>query len=517
MFHATDDSASGLPLESLGEHRDRPTMAGDLSPDTRQQNKKQRPGAVWDDLFRGNRSRLTRAAARQAASLRAAARQAEADGGKSKRLGNTTLEQTMPAPPQRLYPLGFKDIVNSAHPGLRPISVHASVSKWLESVGSDQKKHRHSDSYLHCSGNVPISKNLARSVPETPYIDETAVPPTPPSHSIAMTPAANLPDNLTGFYPGKSHKSSLVDDPSYRKKNLAQNSIFLRRRDETFPEDIANLLREIEKDSNLPEASPLDEVKRKRFLHHLEDEPALENSVEMYFRAYIFPTPFPDDDLQLRAREHMAWPNVPTTNPEIRISRPVPDLLYGYNDVTAFPQQQAQVEALREEQAATKSFLMYPFLVVEFKGSEGSLTVATNQCIGGSATSVNIAERLNERLKWFVGEDTQTISNAVFGITMHGTEARLFVSWKHNDPTEPRYYMQKINSFALQEPQAYTEFHKCVQNIIDWGMGERLTEIRNALDRLQEADRQRVSKEAKSRPPPSDGPRAGDGKKRRIS
>ena len=43
--------------------------------------------------------------------------------------------------------------------------------------------------------------------------------------------------------------------------------------------------------------------------------------------------------------------------------------------------------------------LVYPFFVIEFKadgpGGSGSMWVATNQCLGGSASCVKIAERLN--------------------------------------------------------------------------------------------------------------------------
>ncbi|KAK5656497.1 hypothetical protein OQA88_4474 [Cercophora sp. LCS_1] len=83
---------------------------------------------------------------------------------------------------------------------------------------------------------------------------------------------------------------------------------------------------------------------------------------------------------------------------------------------------------------------------------------------------------------------------------MNGTEARLYVSWKHNDLD---YYMQKVDSFLLQEPQDYIEFRKHVKNIIDWGKDKRLKEIRESLDTLLEEGRKRASKAAKSRPPPT--------------
>jgi hypothetical protein len=93
--------------------------------------------------------------------------------------------------------------------------------------------------------------------------------------------------------------------------------------------------------------------------------------------------------------------------------------------------------------------LIYPFFVIEFKG-DGPLWVATNQCLGGSASCVNVAERLNCQLRHCKSDKIRPIDSAAFSIAMNGTEARLYISWKHN---ELDYYIQKIDSFLLQKPK----------------------------------------------------------------
>ncbi|KAK0655310.1 hypothetical protein B0T16DRAFT_498960 [Cercophora newfieldiana] len=70
---------------------------------------------------------------------------------------------------------------------------------------------------------------------------------------------------------------------------------------------------------------------------------------------------------------------------------------------------------------------------------------------------------------------------------MNGTEARLYVSWKHSDLD---YYMQKD----------YIDFRKHVKNIIDWGKDKRLKDIRESLDNLLEESRKRASGAAKHKP-----------------
>jgi hypothetical protein len=143
------------------------------------------------------------------------------------------------------------------------------------------------------------------------------------------------------------------------------------------------------------------------------------------------------------------------------------------------------------EMVANSLGLLYPFFVIEFKGDgssgRGSLWEATNQCLGGSASCTSIAERLNRRLE---ESKVQLINSATFSVAMNGTEARLYISWKHD---KLNYHIQGIECFLLQRPDHYLEFYKHVQNIIDWGKDTRLKQIQQSLDRL-EKDRKRSSR-----------------------
>lgn len=116
--------------------------------------------------------------------------------------------------------------------------------------------------------------------------------------------------------------------------------------------------------------------------------------------------------------------------------------------------------------------------------------------MGGSASCVNVAERLNEQLRQCRRQEVRQIDSASFSIAMNGTEARLFISWKQQD----LFNVQKVRSFALQEPDHFIEFRKYVRNIIDWGRDERLRSIQAALDTLIEEGRKAT---LKARPPPT--------------
>jgi len=102
--------------------------------------------------------------------------------------------------------------------------------------------------------------------------------------------------------------------------------------------------------------------------------------------------------------------------------------------------------------------------------------------LGGTSTCVNIAEMLNKELLKTGVEEIVPIDTSCFSISMNGTEARLFVSWKEGQD----FNVQKIRIISLQEADQFLQFRKCVLNIMDWGRNERVESIRTALDLLDE-------------------------------
>jgi hypothetical protein len=230
----------------------------------------------------------------------------------------------------------------------------------------------------------------------------------------------------------------------------------------------------------------------------------VEAEVVKYFRGRILPEEEHSRTLKRSEQQPMAKHTVPTTASDLKVSTPVPDMLYGYDMHVALPQQQPLFISMGPEMVAFNQFqsLIYPFLVVEFKGDGGSMWAATNQCLGGTASCVNIAERLNDRLRKCGSNEGQRIDSVAFSIAMNGTEARVHITWKHD---ELKYYMLRVQSYLLQDAHQYIEFRKIVRNIIDWAQEKRLNEIRASLDKLLEESRTRSSKAARSRQPESDG------------
>jgi hypothetical protein len=423
----------------------------------------------------------------------------------------TVQQQPKPLPLKRPYASFLEDFADqlplSPTPKRhRPESV---ITQWLESIsGSESYRERHcrSDTLLNHSDRELIPRRLTKSAPNMEYTrdaDGFIMSPTPTSTGSRSGYAPSVaPSNISGASTDSSRKKSLVEDPNYRRLNLAANHIHMHSSREQFPQHIAGLLNEVRKDRDSPNPS-LDQVCQDTRLEDLEMGTA-EPDVEKYFHTYVFPDPEPTDILKRTDRNPMAKHAVPDVGSNLKVSTPVPDMLFGYTD-EAFPQQQIQLISMGNETVANSQGLIYPFFVIEFKADgpsgAGSLWVATNQCLGGSASCVNIAERLNHQLGQCKSDKVQPIDSAAFSIAMSGTEARLYISWKHD---ELNYYTRKVDSFLLQSPEYYLKFRKYVRNIIDWGKDKRLKEIRDSLDSLLEENRKTASQRTKSRPPPSD-------------
>ncbi|KAJ2898295.1 hypothetical protein MKZ38_004020 [Zalerion maritima] len=514
QLHAVASTGVEIPQS----HQEQFPLNGDLSRDATpvQARKRQLDETFESDSSPAKRARLTRDA-----------QQPGAEDEKAEQADKpTTLQQPKPKLPTYPYASFLRDFVEPVPPN-RPESVHTFVSEWLESVGSDREKRCRSDSHLRRS-NSPVPRQLTRSAPEMAYTrdaDGFMVPQTPASigprsYRADVDTGSIAPSDITGSTRGSGRSSgrSLVEDPFYRDENLAANGIYMRSPYEDFPEHIASLVDEVRKKRDSPGPSP-DQLRQDTELLALEMG-AGEPDVEKYFHAHIFPDPTWLDSLKRSNRQPMAKHTVPSTGSRLKVSTPVPDMLYGYNRHRAFPRQQCQLISMGNEMngAANNQGLMYPFFVIEFKGDgpsgSGSLWVATNQCLGGSSSCVNVAERLNRQLRHCKNDKIRPIDSAAFSVAMSGTEARLYISWKQN---ELDYYEARVDSFLLQKPKDYIEFRKYVRNIIDWGKDKRLNEIRDALTTLLEESRKKASEVAKSRQPPSDDSATSSGKRHKSS
>ncbi|KAH6982359.1 hypothetical protein BKA56DRAFT_550312 [Ilyonectria sp. MPI-CAGE-AT-0026] len=395
------------------------------------------------------------------------------------------LQHPKPKPP---YACFLEKFIHPSQPG--PYSL---VLEWLESIGSDRDKRCRSDSYLDLADDGPIPRQFTRSAPAMTNIQDAdgfmvpLIPASTGSHSQADAPSrSGAPSDVTESSSGPAG-TTLVKTPHYRIFNLRSNNIYFPGPPyREFPEPIASIIDIVRKDRHSPGPS-LEDVKQDVELAALLWMGADKTDVETHFRfrTDFFPHPCITETLRQNIRTPMAKHTVPSTGSSLKVSTPIPDLLYGYNRRNAFPQQQTQLNYMGTEMIADNGHggTYYPFFVIEFKGDGDSLWVATNQYLGGSVSCVNIAEKLNSRLREYKSDTVYPINSAAFSIAMNDAEARLYISWKHN---ELDYHMAYVDSFYLHDPEQYLRFRKYILNILDWGRDKRLEGIRKALNSLLE-------------------------------
>lgn len=316
-------------------------------------------------------------------------------------------QQPEPLKRQRIHKSFLPQSASSVARIYRPEFVDPSIVEWVESIESDSYRARQcrSDSGLSRSDTNYKFRRRAKSAPMDCRQDDAVllVPPTPASiRSQSYVPSMeNRSTSMNSSSAGSSRKKG-VEDPKYRRKHLAQNNISLHPYHEDWPEHVAKIVTSIRKERSSPGPS-LEDIRHDDALHDLETGDR-ESAVEGYF-GKIFTKPSPTSFLRRDDRIPMSKEVVPNINNilNLKITNPIPDMLFGYREATAFPQRFAQFDFWSNELEANSQGLICPFLIIEFKadgpGVCGSLWVATNQCLGGSASCVNIAENLNSHFR----------------------------------------------------------------------------------------------------------------------
>ncbi|KAL5118080.1 hypothetical protein ACEQ8H_004067 [Pleosporales sp. CAS-2024a] len=214
-----------------------------------------------------------------------------------------------------------------------------------------------------------------------------------------------------------------------------------------------------------------------------------ETEVENYFRQNIFHGKYgPVRRSGKLVMERQTVPNNPDSLH--RVCAPQPDNSYGYDRYAAFDLSKQIQLANIANMNVNSDYLLYPFLVVEFKAdgpqSSGSLWTATNQCLGGASASANMIEGLDSLLHSRSLLDVPQSSNITFSFALSGTEGRLHITWRDKDHI---LYTQRVQNYMLQRPDELQLFRRHFRNVIDWGKDKRLPVITKALDSIVESNR----------------------------
>ncbi|KAK7992337.1 hypothetical protein PG996_012647 [Apiospora saccharicola] len=248
-----------------------------------------------------------------------------------------------------------------------------------------------------------------------------------------------------------------------------------------------------------------------------------EAEVSDWLETYLCPTREEIPELGLALQKRVAFKRscVLGGNAPNPVSVPQPDLIYGYTlekEDTEFTEAQMIAGKGMDPPMGqvNSNDLAFPFLLIECKAegtSTGGLVVAENQCIGGSATCVQFINKLNDLLpKQY--QTQRKVRNTVFSIAFSQNYARLYVTWMADDGN---YCVRSISEFLLRTHNECIRLSSYIKNIVEWGRGDRLEEIRQALEVISEKDRKYISERAKARKPIPDTPSRSSKRRRSMT
>ena len=196
--------------------------------------------------------------------------------------------------------------------------------------------------------------------------------------------------------------------------------------------------------------------------------------------------------------------------PQPRISNPFPDLLFGYALKTFTLEQRrcmTGLERLADRVLGTTAReLLCAFFAVEFKAQAtgGSIYAATNQCAGAGAACVNALKMIYELAPTPIDEGPTSNADSgghlpsprsspnivaatapsaadslCFTMAIDGQTAALHANWTDGAGA---FYCSRVRHYVLFEAEGAQALKREVDAVIAWGLGPRLTAIRNALD-----------------------------------
>ncbi|XDG02048.1 hypothetical protein ABKA04_001663 [Annulohypoxylon sp. FPYF3050] len=237
-------------------------------------------------------------------------------------------------------------------------------------------------------------------------------------------------------------------------------------------------------DTFMPEKSRLQNSRRSMYRKiYQRDICLIEETLKMHLANAIVPLSTEQFDSKVVLEEVKCQPfsfqaigESPFLATGIAVTKPMPDMIYGYTD-DSFPDIKHRIEELISL-FCNKSDIMFPYLAVEYKPMGGNLWHATNQCLVDTAFSLHQTENA-------VG-----YGQPMFSVAINDETASLFVTWTSDTPfnkadkhpSVERYYLtMKIKSFLVLESESFEHFWKCLVNIHCWAATARYEELAKKL------------------------------------
>ncbi|MCJ1255605.1 hypothetical protein MMC24_003422 [Lignoscripta atroalba] len=285
-----------------------------------------------------------------------------------------------------------------------------------------------------------------------------------------------------------SSQRDRVKLPGYRRDVLEPHGIYIDPYNRQVPEQITNIAHQV---LYKPRTSPPlvnNQIEDLRSNLH-ETINMKEADSKMKIRSKMFPTgnyggrlvSTMEPVLSVEGLPHHQYVQQPVVQPK-------PDLSYGYHK-NAFSQPQAflQQSTALSSYAIPNTEYYWPFFHIEFKSQSrgGTHWVAENQNAGNGTHSVKSMETLLEYAKYNPKRHHQIGDSVAFSCCIDSEYATLWVHWvdksQDKESNTPHYVSSYLGTYVFRDTTQLLEFRKHTKNIIEHGLDQRLSKIKQAL------------------------------------
>ena len=202
-----------------------------------------------------------------------------------------------------------------------------------------------------------------------------------------------------------------------------------------------------------------------------------------------------------------------------RVKTPKPDVAFALKRESFSPEQEVLFKALKCS-LTTDERTFHTFFVWELKSALRPIFEAQNQCMRSGPATVNCRRNFNLA----VDEPDKSITEAApakslavadeksftFSLAIDSSEAKLYVNWALIELNQtPKWQMHRLDTYSFDRPLEVIALLKAINNILDWGCGQRKKELAKQANDLIAAKRDPAFERAGA--PLSSKKRAADG------
>jgi hypothetical protein len=177
-----------------------------------------------------------------------------------------------------------------------------------------------------------------------------------------------------------------------------------------------------------------------------------------------------------------------------RVATPKPDLTYAL-ELDAFQSVKKVVQRKDiEELAMVSPFIYFPFFVIEFKSHQSTIEEAETQACRSGAAIVYSMRKLKAIADILDEVHAHDTGSFVFSLAMVPATAHLFVHWATVGEDENTvYHMSFVKAYTLRTGSNVAALHHDINNILEWGVGQRVVYITDLLMKISKAESREMS------------------------